>query len=253
MRKKEAEERRPREVGLLNGGTALPVELHKTALIVDGFASQERCASLRDAMDTAMESGPHRGGYYLMYTENPETRAAIGEEACEMLALTRSAMRRAVMQIFGLERLWMAGTLLSRIVSPPPKDGRDTAPLHEYSHVHVDKLNLKQYDYSALLYLSEVGTDFEGGGFEFVDVPDIDSMESQEELSQAMEERYPVYAGRERSIPPGHTRPVLPARGRLLIFTAGKENPHRVRQVTSGSRHLLSVWLTLDPRYGYNT
>lgn len=62
----------------------------------------------------------------------------------------------------------MGGTLLSRITSPAPPE-KDTAPSHDYTKLHIDQFNRHFYEYSALLYLSESETDFEGGDFEFVD------------------------------------------------------------------------------------
>ena len=47
-------------------------QVHSNAFIVDMFASEEQCAALRDAMDTAMQSSTHRGGYYLIYPDSPQ-------------------------------------------------------------------------------------------------------------------------------------------------------------------------------------
>ena len=46
---------------------------------------------------------------------------------------------------------------------------------------------------------------------------------------------------------------VEPARGRLLIFTAGHENLHRVARVHSGERMVLSFWFTCDGRRVFDT
>ena len=39
---------------------------------------------------------------------------------------------------------------------------------------------------------------------------------------------------------------VAPARGRLVIFSSGQENLHLVRQVRTGTRHVMSMWFTCD-------
>jgi hypothetical protein len=39
---------------------------------------------------------------------------------------------------------------------------------------------------------------------------------------------------------------VEPKPGRLVIFSSGEENPHRVEPVLSGQRFVLSFWFTTD-------
>ena len=91
------------------------------------------------------------------------------------------------------------------------------APLPEVlygRHPHVDKENTKHYDYSSLLYLSDYGEEFTGGLFSFIDGDNETAVE--------------------------------PARGRLLMFTAGSENLHVVRKVKTGTRYTMSIWFTCD-------
>ena len=90
----------------------------------------------------------------------------------------------------------------------------------EYYHPHVDKENTPHYDLSTLVYLSTYGEDFEEGGeFEFI-----------------------ASTPKERPT----TLRVLPRRGRLVSFTSGPENLHRVTQVRKGHRVTLSAWWTCD-------
>jgi len=42
---------------------------------------------------------------------------------------------------------------------------------------------------------------------------------------------------------------VNPKCGRLVGFSAGKENMHGVTAVTSGRRCAVALWFTLDPNY----
>ena len=228
-----------------------PVPGGRNAFIVDGFCTAAECATLRKAVDCAMAGTTHRGGYSLLFPESPQAKEAVGEEAAALLHRTRAAARAAAQKVFGPKKLWVGGTLLSRIAWPPPLDARDTAPGHVYWHVHVDQFNLPHYHYSALVYLTTAGEDFEGGGFDFIDSDAVgaDAATTQEELDKAVavmpqEEDGSVYCP---SIPPVSRCEVLPQRGRLLLFSAGKENPHRVKRVTEGSRYLFSVWLTTDP------
>jgi len=191
-----------------------------------------------------MEGTTHRGGYYLLYPDAPQALSLLDEGMCMMLQSARRLMRQAVQQVFGMykDRTWVAGSLLSRAIAPAPQDHLDKAPMHDYSRVHVDRFNLHQYEWSALLYLSECGVDFHGGEFEFVQGS---TLTTQEELDAFIDARYP-----DGTLPEVSLTSVAPKCGRLLLFSAGSENPHRVKRVTSGRRHLLSVWLTSDPRYG---
>jgi len=90
---------------------------------------------------------------------------------------------------------------------------------------HVDKNNTAHYDYSGLLYLTTIDDDFTGGMFEFVtEVHDEKGELADFELDEA----------------------VAPKAGRLISFTAGNENPHKVNLVKGGTRFVLSFWFTCD-------
>ncbi|XP_064389093.1 prolyl 3-hydroxylase 2-like [Halichondria panicea] len=75
-------------------------------------------------------------------------------------------------------------------------------------------------DYSALLYLNGV-EDFEGGEF--------------------------FYAHSTKDLSPDVL--VKPECGRLVGFSAGKENMHGVLPVTGGRRCAVALWFTLDPQH----
>lgn len=92
--------------------------------------------------------------------------------------------------------------------------------------MHVDRNNTPHYDYSGLLYLNDYGDDFEGGQFYFYD-------EEPEE-------------GHE--VPSDTLHMVHPRAGRMLAFTSGTENTHRVSLVTSGTRYVIAMWFTCDKR-----
>jgi hypothetical protein len=89
-------------------------------------------------------------------------------------------------------------------------------PRERLPRVLLSQNNTEHYDYSALIYLSEQGSDFQGGEFMFVDD-----------------------AGATNTT-------VLPMPGRAVLFTAGQENLHRVMPVTAGVRYAISMWFTCD-------
>ena len=104
--------------------------------------------------------------------------------------------------------LTLAGGLLTRIAAEP--DGDLAAPSQKpYWAAHVDQDNKQAYDYSALVYFEDGGVDFGGGALVFDD---------------------------------GET--VLPRRGRLVAFSSGPENGHRVARVERGARTALALWFT---------
>jgi len=86
----------------------------------------------------------------------------------------------------------------------------------EYWHTHVDKEAYGTFIYTCLLYLSDFGTDFEGGQFVF------DDKEGK------------------------HT--IEPTKGRLSCFTSGSENPHHVEKVDTGTRWAFTIAFTCDAK-----
>ena len=125
----------------------------------------------------------------------------LNERTCRLLC-------SRVRAYFGEERpLFLAGAMLMR------KRPSDVA-----SPAHVDKANKGAYDYSAVLYLSTCGADFDGGEFVFADA-------QSEEV-------------------------VEPRAGRAVLFASGTENFHVVRPVARGERIAMGMWFTLTPAEG---
>ena len=123
------------------------------------------------------------------------------------------------MKHFQLESLYDSGALLTRLKGEPPEDEWDMEPGHVYWNPHIDKANIPTYDYSALLYLNNKGRDFEGGDFAFLD-DDAD-------------------------------RIVEPRAGRMLYFTSGPDNLHKVQEVRTGIRYVLAMWFTCSREHKY--
>ncbi|EGB07182.1 hypothetical protein AURANDRAFT_65054 [Aureococcus anophagefferens] len=90
---------------------------------------------------------------------------------------------------------------------------RGSKASYSYSDAHVDKAQVPAYDVSAVLYFNTIGSGFDGGGFAFVD-GDGDTV-------------------------------VEPRAGRLLVFSSGCENLHRVLAVTRGTRFAMTMWWSL--------
>ena len=135
------------------------------------------------------------------------------------------AITDAVTQEFGLTEVhFSAPTFITRTIGT---DGWEPTATHdEYWHLHVDKNNTAHYDYSGLLYLNEYGEDFGGGLLTFHDNEDGDEAPDLE---------------------------IEPLPGRLLLFTAGREHPHRVGRVTRGTRYVLSFWFSCDASKAFGT
>lgn len=91
-------------------------------------------------------------------------------------------------------------------------------PNDEYWHDHVDRVAYGSFDYTALVYLSDYGLQFQGGEFVFVDSPS---------------KQYTVQ----------------PRKGRVVYFTSGAENTHRVNRVTDGNRLALTVPFTCREKH----
>lgn len=193
--------------------------------VVDGFVGDEEIKLLRDIAAAGMQSSDDvEAGPVIM---DPNSKVVMDSKHglrrvkarfdASQIAVYRGLMRRiedAIKAEFGAERAHhTVPTFLTRIRGNPswePKNMHD-----EYYHPHVDKANTPHYVYSGLLYLSDFSRDFEGGQFRFLD--------------------------------PDGNRTVLPKRGRLSLFTSGRENEHMLERVTGGERLTLSFWFTCDP------
>ena len=131
----------------------------------------------------------------------------------------------------------------------------------------VDKNNTAHYDYSGLVYLSTVGSpadvadsaaDFVGGVFDFNDDPASQRLAPTHDAFD--EGLRAAFTGEDvvelDQLPSSHPAVsnmtyVLPRAGRLVIFSAGEENLHRVARVQAGTRLTLSLWFTLDPKFQF--
>jgi len=206
-----------------------------------------------------------------------KTRVDISTAEYQLYGTVIERIKRTIQEEFGISQLhFTAPTFVTREVGNTawhPKTMHDV-----YWHPHVDQNNTAHYHYSGLLYLADHGKDFEGGMFAFLDdvkdfkqpVPCFDEDIEAQGAGQSCAE----YAGAgmcDRSLGEGITLAMMcpkacktcsadqpepqleatelqvePAMGRLVLFTSGSENLHQVKQVTSGTRLVMSMWFTCN-------
>lgn len=100
--------------------------------------------------------------------------------------------------------------------------------------------------------------DFAGGVFDFNDDPVSQRLApTHEAFDEQAQAEYAAQDALELGALPGshpsvsNMTYVLPRAGRLVIFSAGQENLHRVARVAAGNRLTLSLWFTLDPKFEF--
>jgi hypothetical protein len=195
--------------------------------VVDAVASEHESVLAAAAIREAVEGAPAIDARVQVALEpSLVVSGACPAPSYALLSELRERCRVAVATLFGEApaRVLPAGTLLSRVLGSAPTvpaggpdahrlpSTADDAP--SYCHAHVDKCAIPSYDLSAVLYLSSMDS-CEGGSFAFVDHDGVE-------------------------------RRVEPAPGRLLAFTSGVENVHRVSEVTQGERLAMAMWFTLS-------
>ena len=188
-------------------------------VVRDEFAPASHCQLLLEATEAAMQNLFHRGGSTSLAAVHGKSAERLGVKGLIIFNLLINKVKMQIIEDFGLDFVFTSGALLTRLEGDPPDDEWEMDRGHIYWNAHVDKANIATYDYSALLYLNNFGTDFEGGEFEFID--------------------------------DDANRVVEPRRGRLITFTSGPENLHRVRRVDRGTRYVLAMWFTCSERHQY--
>jgi hypothetical protein len=194
-----------------------PSEVPCRRMIRDSMASPDECDKIMHSSEKAMIDMFHQGGATSLVPDK-SSEARFGSVTMESIVSLQVKIRAQLEVDFGLgkDSLFDSGMLLTRLSSDYADDKWEVNHDHVYWNAHVDKANIASYDYSALLYLNG---NFEGGHFSFVD-SDVD-------------------------------RWVQPKCGRLLAFSSGFENLHRVEKVLSGKRFVLAMWFTCSEKHGY--
>lgn len=182
-------------------------------VITDDFVTLEEAAYLVAVYDHIFSNVTSTAPESNFCTWSLETAELLGPMAHAALKKVLVRLKREVKDDHRLPDIYFAGASMSRFLEL--KDtGEDGAGGSGYWLPHIDKITNKKYDYSAVLFLNTSDPEFEGGKFTFMD-PDAD-------------------------------RVISPVAGRLITFTSGFENPHRIEKVTSGKGYTLNCWFTTD-------
>ncbi|CAH0399416.1 unnamed protein product [Chilo suppressalis] len=153
-----------------------------------------------------------KGKYFINIYKMEATKDIFTDKDFNTLRVIKEKIKYAVAHHFSVNpnKLYLTSpTFFSEMTSKKPVTIHD-----EYWHPHVDKETYKSFHYTTLLYLGDYGIDFKGGRFVFID----------DKLNRTVE----------------------PRKGRVSMFTSGKENLHYVEKVTSGVRYAVTVAFTCD-------
>lgn len=176
------------------------------------FGHSSGGASILDLHSGALSKGER----FINIFTNPETKNIWSETELASYIDAKETIRRAVIENFGLqlEAIHLTSpTFFSRMTDNPAKTVHD-----EYWHPHVDKETYETFHFTSLLYLSDYGSEFQGGRFVFVDGDHMN-------------------------------RTVEPRKGRVSMFTSGGENLHYVEKVTQGTRYAITIAFTCDAQH----
>lgn len=200
-------------------GTGSLVRLPCQRFVSDGFATELEQAHMLVAMDRGLRGLFHQGSETLLVPE-ADSKGRLGEAGFRLTAQLLERVRATIMEALNIShQIFYSGSLLKRMDYPPIEGEMQLELSHDSSNPHVDKANIVSYDYSALLYFNSVGEDFGGGELLFTD------------------------ADADRMVPP--------LAGRLVAFTSGMENLHKVLPMTWGRRYVLSTWFTCSEKHAH--
>eukprot|EP00927_Polykrikos_kofoidii_P076629 TRINITY_DN73698_c0_g1_i1.p1 TRINITY_DN73698_c0_g1~~TRINITY_DN73698_c0_g1_i1.p1 ORF type:complete len:463 (-),score=81.05 TRINITY_DN73698_c0_g1_i1:8-1396(-) len=190
--------------------TALAVRCSR--LLWRSFARLPQAMMLREAIEGSLGGLLHQG-VEVSLVPDAAARDRLGPGAFRLLGALAEHARVVATQHFvppGGESLCLVGALMKRLRLPAEDGPNQVEPKHDPYVPHSDQVNVAGYEYSALLYLSTAGDDFDGGDFVFLD-EDKD-------------------------------RAVRLNAGDLVAFTSGLENLHRAAPMTWGARYVVGFW-----------
>lgn len=187
-------------------------------LILDGVATAEESAAMMATMDAGLQGLFHQGAETLL-VPGTDSQERLGKAGYLLTASLLERVRGRVAAALNISEVFYSGSLLKRMDHPPLEDAMQVDLNHDSSNPHADKANIASYDWSALLYFSSVGADFDGGELLFLD-EDADRL-------------------------------VRPLAGRLVAFSSGLENLHRVQPMSRGQRYVLSMWFTCSRAHAH--
>ena len=227
-------------------------------IVRDGFATAPEAALLAAATEMAMVNLFHQGGTTSLVPDS-QGGPRLGVPAHRLVQDLQDRARRQIEDDFLLNSeenisrplIFNSGAMLTRLKAEHVVDEWEVNPNHVYWNAHVDKANIASYDYSALLYLN---THVESP-------PPGSTNQGQEQMSTAFTNA-PAHSaingdlgffegGEFAFIDEDADRVVQPLAGRLVTFSSGLENLHRVEQVTRGTRYVLAMWFTCSEAHRY--
>jgi len=186
--------------------------------IMEGFATRSEQEQMISVMDHSFQGLFHQGDETLLVPDT-DSRDRMGAAGFQLTGQLLERARITIASRLNISRLYYSGSLLKRMDHPFLDDGMQIDQNHDSANPHVDKANIASYDWSALLYLNSVGEDFVGGELAFHDTDE--------------------------------DRIVRPLAGRLVAFSSGLENLHRVLPMQWGKRYVLSMWFTCSQRHAH--
>ena len=225
--------------------------------------------------DVRTEAGTQKGS---SRSKKNKKTSRLGTTASQTIAELAARVKASVEFDHGLPQgsLYSSGSLLTRLKADYENDIWERNHSHVYWNFHVDKANIASYDYSALLYLNDYSL---GNEDRYEDDIRSDS-QVVDELSvvgpndrEGVQSKYSriaqdaTWSGKANSsssaepfegglfafLDEDKDRLVAPRCGRLLSFSSGLENPHRVEKVTRGSRLVLALWFTCSAQNSYGS
>ena len=217
-----------------------------TRQVIDNVFHKEEITALHDIARKGMDTRPKANGPTILDINTGFIRDSNGMDNLFSSARTEklysadefktysdiiTKLKTLVMKRFNIDEgnlYFTAPTFITRLVGShewQPQGIHD-----EYWHVHVDRNNTPHYHYSGLLYLSDYEKDFTGGRLLFYDADAKISVDPQTYISSYEEDAIQEI--------------VEPRMGRVVTFSSGPENPHKVEKVLSGERAVLAFWFT---------
>jgi len=192
---------------MASGGGAGPASILELASSTNSRGSQ--FVSLFAIREQALKSGDEETARRI--------ESVYSAEHLEMYSTARKRVQAAIGDMFGIDSTLLSlaqPTFFSRLTGAEP-----ITPHDEYWHRHIDTNQYQTFDYTALIYLNNQATDYQGGEFIFDPSPEYNAPNEQR---------------------------VQPKKGRVSAFTSGAENPHRVERVTDGVRLAFTMGFTCN-------
>lgn len=173
-------------------------------------------AMLRSYAVKAFEGLHHRGAEVSLVLPFHRTCGSMGDSlpkdgSLDFAFSLAERIQSALSEALATPPLHLRGALLRRVQLPAVSGPQQLMPSHDSFAAHADRATVAAYHYSAVLYLSERGDDFQDGELVFMDSD-------------------------------GHDRCLEPRAGRLVGFSSGLENLHRVVPPVGGPRYILALW-----------